>query len=130
MDYNDSRHSRRRFEEDLEVEARAEKRIMNAKKVFSVLLLGENSLLQFVTQMFLFTYFLVTSHKVIGTSLASHPCQMLNHLGGLLISLKVIERSLSMKLKGRKMRGLRTIGLRMKSQNMKNQKKRKSAMKS
>nr|KJB51027.1 hypothetical protein B456_008G198100 [Gossypium raimondii] len=32
MDYNDSRRSRRRFEEDLEVEARAEKRIMNAKK--------------------------------------------------------------------------------------------------
>ncbi|XVF54420.1 hypothetical protein PTKIN_Ptkin05aG0178800 [Pterospermum kingtungense] len=32
MDYNDSRHSRRRFEEDLEVEARAEKRIMNAKR--------------------------------------------------------------------------------------------------
>ncbi|XVF08947.1 hypothetical protein REPUB_Repub07fG0048600 [Reevesia pubescens] len=31
MDYNDSRRSRR-FEEDLEVEARAEKRIMNAKK--------------------------------------------------------------------------------------------------
>ncbi|XP_021286136.1 protein LEO1 homolog isoform X1 [Herrania umbratica] len=32
MDYNDSRRARRRFEEDLEVEARAEKRIMNAKK--------------------------------------------------------------------------------------------------
>ncbi|XWS37284.1 hypothetical protein CRYUN_Cryun19dG0030000 [Craigia yunnanensis] len=32
MDYNDSRRSRRRFEEDLEVEARAEKRIINAKK--------------------------------------------------------------------------------------------------
>ncbi|GAV85282.1 Leo1 domain-containing protein [Cephalotus follicularis] len=31
-DYYDSRRSRRRFEEDLEVEARAEKRIMNAKK--------------------------------------------------------------------------------------------------
>ncbi|OAY31117.1 protein LEO1 homolog isoform X2 [Manihot esculenta] len=31
-DYFDSRRSRRRFEEDLEVEARAEKRIMNAKK--------------------------------------------------------------------------------------------------
>ncbi|XVE54710.1 hypothetical protein DITRI_Ditri03aG0103600 [Diplodiscus trichospermus] len=31
MDYNDSRHSRCRFEDDLEVEARAEKRIMNAK---------------------------------------------------------------------------------------------------
>ena len=41
MDYNDSRRSRRRFEEDLEVEARAEKRIMNAKKVFSLLLLGK-----------------------------------------------------------------------------------------
>ena len=41
MDYNDSRHSRRRFEEDLEVEARAEKRIMNAKKVFSLLFLGK-----------------------------------------------------------------------------------------
>ena len=38
MDYNDSRRSRHRFEEDLEVEARAEKRIMNAKKVFSLLL--------------------------------------------------------------------------------------------
>ena len=32
-DYYNSRRSRR-FEEDLEVEARAEKRIMNAKKVF------------------------------------------------------------------------------------------------
>ncbi|XVF11814.1 hypothetical protein REPUB_Repub08aG0059900 [Reevesia pubescens] len=32
MDYNDSRRSRRGFEEELEVEARAEKRIMNAKK--------------------------------------------------------------------------------------------------
>ncbi|XVF49981.1 hypothetical protein PTKIN_Ptkin04bG0059500 [Pterospermum kingtungense] len=32
MDYNDSRRSRRRFDEDLELEARAEKRIMNAKK--------------------------------------------------------------------------------------------------
>ncbi|KAM3751280.1 hypothetical protein ACB098_04G097000 [Castanea mollissima] len=31
-DYYDSRRSRRRFEEDLEVEARAEKRILNAKK--------------------------------------------------------------------------------------------------
>ncbi|XP_065878560.1 protein LEO1 homolog [Euphorbia lathyris] len=31
-DYFDARRSRRRFEEDLEVEARAEKRIMNAKK--------------------------------------------------------------------------------------------------
>ncbi|XP_061358400.1 protein LEO1 homolog isoform X2 [Gastrolobium bilobum] len=31
-DYYDSRRSQRRFEEDLEVEARAEKRIMNAKK--------------------------------------------------------------------------------------------------
>ncbi|KAF5477130.1 hypothetical protein F2P56_003802 [Juglans regia] len=31
-DYYDSRRSRHRFEEDLEVEARAEKRIMNAKK--------------------------------------------------------------------------------------------------
>ncbi|KAG6584418.1 Protein LEO1-like protein, partial [Cucurbita argyrosperma subsp. sororia] len=31
-DYIDARHSRRRFEEDLEAEARAEKRIMNAKK--------------------------------------------------------------------------------------------------
>ncbi|XP_059442458.1 protein LEO1 homolog [Corylus avellana] len=31
-DYYDSRRSRRHFEEDLEVEARAEKRIMNAKK--------------------------------------------------------------------------------------------------
>ncbi|XWS60456.1 hypothetical protein CRYUN_Cryun07bG0037800 [Craigia yunnanensis] len=36
MDYNDSRRYRRHFEEDLEVEARAEKRIMNAKKVFSL----------------------------------------------------------------------------------------------
>lgn len=43
MDYNDSRRSRRRFEEDLEVEARAEKRIMNAKKVFSLLLLEKFS---------------------------------------------------------------------------------------
>ncbi|OMO51213.1 Leo1-like protein [Corchorus capsularis] len=32
MDYNDSRRSRRRFDEELEVEARSEKRIMNAKK--------------------------------------------------------------------------------------------------
>ncbi|XWS51210.1 hypothetical protein CRYUN_Cryun12cG0157300 [Craigia yunnanensis] len=32
MDYNDSRRSRRCFEEDLELEARTEKRIMNAKK--------------------------------------------------------------------------------------------------
>ncbi|CAN0876912.1 Protein LEO1 homolog [Linum grandiflorum] len=32
QDYYDSRRSRRRFEEDLEVEARAEKRIMSAKK--------------------------------------------------------------------------------------------------
>lgn len=32
-DYYDSRRSRNRFEEDLEVEARAEKRILNAKKV-------------------------------------------------------------------------------------------------
>ena len=32
-DYYDSRRSQRRFEEDLELEARAEKRIMNAKKV-------------------------------------------------------------------------------------------------
>ncbi|KAK4800076.1 hypothetical protein SAY86_025441 [Trapa natans] len=31
-DYYDSRQSRRRFEDDLEMEARAEKRIMNAKK--------------------------------------------------------------------------------------------------
>ncbi|XP_075663233.1 protein LEO1 homolog [Castanea sativa] len=31
-DYYDSRRSRRRFEEDLEVQARAEKRILNAKK--------------------------------------------------------------------------------------------------
>ncbi|GMY15531.1 protein LEO1 homolog isoform X1 [Fagus crenata] len=31
-DYYDSRRSRRRFEEDMEVEARAEKRILNAKK--------------------------------------------------------------------------------------------------
>ena len=33
-DYIDARRSRRRFEEDLEAEARAEKRIMNAKKVY------------------------------------------------------------------------------------------------
>lgn len=32
-DYIDARRSRHRFEEDLEAEARAEKRIMNAKKV-------------------------------------------------------------------------------------------------
>lgn len=32
-DYYDSRRSRHRFDEDLEVEARAEKRILNAKKV-------------------------------------------------------------------------------------------------
>lgn len=32
-DYYDSRRTQRRFEDDLEVEARAEKRIMNAKKV-------------------------------------------------------------------------------------------------
>ncbi|KAL5544592.1 hypothetical protein UlMin_008376 [Ulmus minor] len=31
-DYYDSRHSRHRFDEDMEVEARAEKRILNAKK--------------------------------------------------------------------------------------------------
>lgn len=35
-DYYDSRRSRHRFEEDLEVEARAEKRILNAKKVFMI----------------------------------------------------------------------------------------------
>lgn len=33
-DYYDSRRSHRRYEEDLEEEVRAEKRIMNAKKVF------------------------------------------------------------------------------------------------
>lgn len=32
-DYHDSRRSRRRFEEELEAEVRAEKRIINAKKV-------------------------------------------------------------------------------------------------
>lgn len=32
-DYYDNHRSQRRFEDDLEVEARAEKRIMNAKKV-------------------------------------------------------------------------------------------------
>jgi len=32
-EYYDSRRSQRRFEDDLEAEARAEKRIMNAKKV-------------------------------------------------------------------------------------------------
>lgn len=39
MDYNDSRRFHRCFEEDLEVEARAEKRITNAKNVLSLLLL-------------------------------------------------------------------------------------------
>lgn len=33
MDYHSSRNSHRRFEEELEAEARAEKRIINAKKV-------------------------------------------------------------------------------------------------
>lgn len=32
-DYYDSRRSRRRFEDDLELEAQAERRIMSAKKV-------------------------------------------------------------------------------------------------
>lgn len=37
QDYYDSRRSatRRRYEEDLELEARAEKRIINAKKVYN-----------------------------------------------------------------------------------------------
>lgn len=52
MDYNDSRRSRRRFEEDLEVEARAEKRIMNAKKVLSLLFLGKCSCCNLLTVCF------------------------------------------------------------------------------
>ena len=45
-DYYD-RRSRNRFEDDLEVEARAEKRILNAKKVFG--LLTSSTLLLFPT---------------------------------------------------------------------------------
>lgn len=58
MDYNDSRRSRRRFDEDLEQEARAEKRIMNAKKVFFHSCLGRISC-SLLLIMFLFIYFSV-----------------------------------------------------------------------
>lgn len=40
-DYHDSRRSRRRFEEELEAEVRAEKRIINAKKVLLLELLSK-----------------------------------------------------------------------------------------
>lgn len=49
-DYYDSHRSQHRFEDDLEAEARAEKRIMNAKKVLSF------GLLKFVHGLIVFAF--------------------------------------------------------------------------
>lgn len=80
-DYYDNHRSQRRFEDDLEVEARAEKRIMNAKKVLFLSLQKFLHMLIFLHLPLMRVIFWNFSRRDLKISLVSLPSHLLNPLG-------------------------------------------------